>query len=81
MKDIDKLKKAYEDAIWMAIRYAHGSSTYAPSMVRSSVKAFKEVFPDWKPRHDITVHKIEGDEGSIYNLPSDSLHDLFEDNK
>ena len=52
---ITTLKKAYEDVIWMAIRYAHGRQTYAPSMVRESIKDFQKVFPDWKPRHDITL--------------------------
>lgn len=52
MKEIDILKKAYEDVIWMAIRYANGRATYAPSMVRDSIKEFQKVFPDWKPRSD-----------------------------
>lgn len=75
MKDIEKLKKAYEEIIWMAIRYADGRQTYAPSMVRDSVKAFKEVFPEWEPRPDPTIGK------STFHgtgaLPSDSLIDLF----
>jgi hypothetical protein len=28
------LKHCYTETIWMAIRYAHGRYTYAPSMVR-----------------------------------------------
>jgi len=54
-KEIDTLKEAYEDVIWMAIRYANGRATYAPSMIRDSVKKFQEVFPDWKPRCDPTL--------------------------
>jgi hypothetical protein len=54
-KEIDILKKAYEDVIWMAIRYANGRATYFPSTVRDSVKEFQKVFPDWKPRHDPTL--------------------------
>jgi hypothetical protein len=76
MKEKEKLKKAYEDIAWMAIRYAHRSSTYAPKMVRDSIKAFQQVFPDWKPRKDITITKAESPDG--IGLPSDSLHDLFE---
>jgi hypothetical protein len=48
-KETDILKKAYEDVIWMAIRYANGRATYAPSMVRDSIKEFQKVFSDWKP--------------------------------
>jgi hypothetical protein len=49
---IEKLKHAFEETIWMAIRYADGRHTYAPSMVRSAIKDFKMVFPDWKPKPD-----------------------------
>jgi hypothetical protein len=54
-KDLDILKKAYEDVIWMAIRYANGRATYAPSTVRDSIKEFQKVFPEWKPRYDLTL--------------------------
>lgn len=37
-----ELQKAIEDILWMAARYAHGRHTYAPSMVRDSVKVFQE---------------------------------------
>ena len=54
-KDLDILKEAYTEVIWMAIRYAHGRQTYAPSTVRDSIKQFQKVFPDWKPRYDGTL--------------------------
>lgn len=54
-KDLDILKEAYTEVIWMAIRYAHGRQTYAPSTVRDSIKNFQKVFPDWKPRYDKTL--------------------------
>ena len=54
-KDLDILKEAYTEVIWMAIRYAHGRQTYAPSTVRDSIKQFQKVFPDWKPRYDKTL--------------------------
>lgn len=41
---IAMLKKCFEDTIWMAIRYAHGRHTYAPSMVRDSINDFKRYF-------------------------------------
>jgi hypothetical protein len=52
---IEKLKHAFEETIWMAIRYADGRQTYAPSMVRDAIKEFQMVFPDWKPKKDITI--------------------------
>lgn len=85
-KEIDTLKKAYEDVIWMAIRYANGRSTYAPSMVRDSIKEFQRVFPDWKPRHDLTLksdRRMVEDRESKYGssrigLKGDWLDDLVE---
>lgn len=71
------LQTAFEDTIWMAIRYAHGRHTYAPGMVREAIRCFKEVFPDWKPREDETIggpeDKLVG--GMIF--PDDYLGDLF----
>ena len=86
MKEVDILKKAYEDVIWMAIRYANGRATYAPSMVRDSIKEFQKVFPDWKPRYDMTLKSdrrmVEGDESehgsSRINVKGDWLDDLVE---
>jgi hypothetical protein len=49
---LEKLRTAYNDIVWMAIRYADGRNTYAPSTVRRSVKTFKEVFPDWELEKD-----------------------------
>jgi len=87
--DKEILKKAYEDIIWMAIRYAHGRQTYAPSMVRDSIKEFQQVFPDWRPRHDITLrsdrermeehYTKQGKDAS--QLKTDWLDDLVQDNK
>jgi hypothetical protein len=77
----EKLKKAYEDAIWMAIRYAHGRMSYAPGMVRDSIRQFQEVFPDWKPKED---HSLLADRARMEEtlpkgmqpLKSDWLDDL-----
>ena len=86
MKEVDILKKAYEDVIWMAIRYANGRATYAPSMVRDSIKEFQRVFPDWKPRYDMTlksdrrmIEDAESEHGSSrINVKGDWLDDLVE---
>lgn len=55
MKDIDKITRAFDDVIWMAIRYANGRKTYAPSMVRDAIRLFKEVYPEWNPHTDDTL--------------------------
>ena len=75
MTDQEKLTKAFEDTIWMAIRYAHGRSTYAPSMVRDAVKLMQDVYPDWEPRPDPTIEPLIRDQS--YQLASDCLFDIL----
>lgn len=83
---IEKLRGAYEDVIWMAIRYANGRRTYASSMVRDSIKDFQEVFPDWKPVMDETIksdrERIEKHYAKVGKeapqLETDWLDDLME---
>jgi len=72
------LSKCFEDVIWMAIRYADGRHTYAPSMVRDAIRDFKEIYPDWKPKHDITIKKPSDDKIEGMSFASDYLWDLFE---
>jgi len=62
MSKEDKLRGAIEDILWMAIRYADGRRTYAPSTVRRAVKVFKEVYPDFKVKHDITIEPPKEEE-------------------
>ena len=63
----------------MAMRYANGRSTYAPSMVRDSIKEFQEVFPDWTPKNDPTL-KSDRESGYVApaGLDSDWLDDLVD---
>lgn len=80
MKDKDKieiLKNCFQDVIWMAIRYAHGRHTYAPSMVRDAIKDFKKVFPEYELKHDTTIEAPDPEwlKGMVFE--SDYLHDLF----
>ena len=74
MTDLDKLKKAFEDVIWMAARYAHGRSTYAPSMVRGAVNAVKEIYPDWTLAPDQTIKPLDRLE---MMSKSDDLTDIY----
>jgi len=74
---IQKLKHAFEETIWMAIRYADGRHTYAPSMVRDALKEFQIVFPDWKPRPDGVIKPPKEEDIKGLNFASDHLHDIF----
>ncbi|MFW6130537.1 MAG: hypothetical protein ACOC56_05070 [Atribacterota bacterium] len=82
MTDKEKIKileNCFNDTIWMAIRYAHGRQTYAPSMVRDAVNNFKKVFPDWKLKKDDTI-KPPTKEDTLpigFSLKGDYLDDLF----
>jgi hypothetical protein len=76
MTDLEKLKKAFDDVIWMAARYAHGRSTYAPSMVREAVALRREVDPDWRLAPDQVVKPLDKSTES-YNLDSDDLSDIY----
>jgi hypothetical protein len=78
---ITLLTEAFEDTIWMAIRYAHGRHTYAPSMVRDSIKKFKKVYPQWNPREDVTIKPVKSLNTSMMEMSSDSLYDLFNNNE
>lgn len=77
LEKIQKLKHAFEETIWMAIRYADGRHTYAPSMVRDAIKEFQKVFPDWKPRHDIVINPPNKEDLGGMKFASDYLHDVF----
>ena len=77
-----KLKKAVEDIIWMAIRYADGRSTYAPGMVRDSVKTFKEIWDDFELKEDKTIEPpTENDLKNSISFGEDYLYDLVNKKK
>lgn len=75
------LKNCYTEIIWMAIRYAHGRHTYAPSMVRDSINDFKKVFPDWKLKEDSVIKPPSENELGGMSFRDDYLDDLFLDSK
>ena len=82
MSKEDKLRGAIEDILWMAIRYADGRHTYAPSMVRRAVKVFEEVYLDFKIKEDRTIEPPTEDDlriGSYFR--DDYLYDLVNQNK
>ena len=81
MSKEDKLRGAIEDILWMAIRYADGRHTYAPSMVRGVVKVFEEVYPDFKIREDKTINPPTEEELGGMSFREDYLYDLVNQNK
>jgi hypothetical protein len=74
---IQTLKHCFEETIWMAIRYAHGRRTFAPSTVRDAIRDFKKVFPEWEVKNDITIKPPTYDEVGGLSFRSDYLDDLF----
>jgi hypothetical protein len=82
MSKEDKLRGAIEDILWMAIRYADGRHTYAPSMVRRAVKVFEEVYPDFKIKEDLTIEPpTEDDLKRGSSFIDDYLYDLVNQNE
>jgi hypothetical protein len=81
-QQIKILTHCFDEVIWMAIRYADGRHTYAPSMVRDAIKQFQTVNPDWKPREDKTIEQPvcikfpDSSSGVGMSFDSDWLYDL-----
>ena len=75
MTDIDELKRAFDDIVWMAVRYAHNRHTYAPGMVRDACKV-RDKFGDFSLKEDDTLSDpcTYGDQPY---LKDDDLRDLF----
>lgn len=77
-QQIKTLSHCFDEVIWMAIRYADGRHTYAPSMVRDAIKQFQKVNPDWKPKVDVTIEKPTEDMIGGASFESDYLWDLIQ---
>lgn len=67
-----QLKKMIEDVLWMARRYAHNRSTYAPSMVREVFERMRRLYPDWTYKADDT---LEENNNRIMPCEGDDLRD------
>ena len=70
-----ELVKIIDDILWMAARYAHGRSTYAPDMVREAVSKMQKLVPNWQPKKDLAIHAPE-DTLPTY-IRADYLDDIF----
>jgi hypothetical protein len=79
--DEKRLKAAIEDILWMAARYAHGRHTYAPSMVRDSVKTFLEIYPDLNIKQDFVIAPPREEDIQGLSFRSDYLDDIFNNQK
>jgi hypothetical protein len=80
MTDKEKVKilsHCFDEVIWMAIRYADGRHTFAPSTVRDAIRDYQKVNPEWKLRHDRTIEKPSDDMIGGVSFESDYLWDLF----
>jgi len=79
---IETLKHCFEETIWMAIRYAHGRHTYAPTMLRNAIKNYQLMFPDWKLRKDPAIKPPATEEFIKHGISfrGDYLDDLFDNN-
>jgi len=77
-KKLELMWKAFENVIWMAIRYAHGRHTYAPDMVREAIAEVKKIFPDFELKKDYTIESPKEYELHFcYVNRKDWLDDLF----
>ena len=72
------LKRCFEDVIWMAIRYADGRHTMAPSIVRDAIKDYQKVNPNWKPKADGVIKKPTDEMLVGIALESDYLWDIVQ---
>ena len=77
-QQIKTLSHCFDEVIWMAIRYADGRHTYAPSMIRDAIKQFQKVNPDWKPKVDCVIEKPTEDMIGGASFESDYLWDLVQ---
>ena len=77
-KKLELMREAFEDVIWMAIRYAHGRHTYAPDMIRKAIAEVEKIFPDFELKKDDTIEPPKEDELCLcYVSRKDWLDDLF----
>ena len=75
---IDELCAAFDEIVWMSIRYAHGRHTYAPDMVRNAIKKRASIAP-FTIRPDSTLEpRPDPKDRTCCDLDSDYLFDIFE---
>ena len=72
---LEIMKEAFEEILWMAMRYAHSRETAAPSIVRKAVKNVRRVFPDFKVKKDSTLAPPT----TAAYVKNDYLNDLFDE--
>lgn len=70
---LEELKKAFDDIIWMALRYANNRHTYAPGVVRKACRIRAKI-GDFHLKPDNTLEDFEGG----HTFKHDNLRDLLE---
>jgi len=74
------LLEIINDIFGMAVRYAHGKHTYAPSTVRNCYKRLKVLYPDFKLQKDPTITPPSPEELQSWAASrQDYLDDLFQE--
>ena len=87
-KGLEELKEAFDDIIWMAIRYAHGRYTFSPYTVRKACE-IRAKYGDFHIKEDSTLKEPKAyppyRSGPLEKLPDnelrckeDDLRDLME---
>jgi len=71
---IERLKEAFDDIVWMAIRYANNRRTFAPTIVREACK-IRAKFGDFHLKDDKT---LDGPTTDGWVCKNDNLRDLLE---
>lgn len=77
-KDMKEMCDAFDEILWMSIRYAHGRHTFASTIVRDACKV-RAKHGELTIRSDHTLEERPGpkDRWGV-DLESDYLFDLFE---
>lgn len=73
--DLISLASAFDDVVVWAARYAHGRSTYAPSMVRSAMDVRRDIEKRYQLR--VRLGRVGLAKLDSPMIPSDDLTDVF----
>lgn len=71
------LLRIISNIIWMAARYAHGRHTYAPGIIRETVKELKTMYKDFEVDQDKIIEKPKKEDIKGMTFRNDYLDDIF----
>ena len=76
--DMEEFIKAFDETVFMTIRYAHNRQTFAPTMVRRLLE-LRAKLSDFSLHHrDTTLRPPSKDWINPFACPSDDLRDLYD---